>query len=59
MAYTLKPFYQHWKCQIGTSNVRIQVEKPVKLVNDLNGFKKKNKLDQPELIPELVASWWQ
>jgi len=29
----------------------------VKLVNDLNGYKKKNKLDLPGLSPELVSDW--
>ncbi len=33
------------------------VEKPGKLANDLNGFKKKNKLDLPGLSPETVAEW--
>jgi lysyl-tRNA synthetase class 2 len=33
------------------------VEKPGKLANDLNGFKKKNKLDLPGLSPELVGEW--
>ena len=32
-----------------------EVEKPGKLANDLNGFKKKNKLDLPELSPEVVG----
>ena len=36
-----------------------EVEKPGKLANDLNGFKKKNKLDLPGLSPETVASWIQ
>ncbi len=36
-----------------------EVEKPGKLSNDLNGFKKKNKLDLPGLSPETVASWIQ
>ncbi len=31
--------------------------KPGKLANDLNGFKKKNKLDLPGLSPETVAEW--
>ena len=34
-----------------------EVEKPGKLANDLNGNKKKNKLDLPGLSPELVAEW--
>ena len=34
-----------------------EVAKPGKLANDLNGFKKKNKLDLPGLSPETVASW--
>jgi lysyl-tRNA synthetase class 2 len=34
-----------------------EVEKPGKLANDLNGYKKKNKLDLPGLSPELVAEW--
>jgi lysyl-tRNA synthetase class 2 len=33
------------------------VEKPGKLANDLNGYKKKNKLDLPGLSPEVVAGW--
>ena len=33
------------------------VEKPGKLANDLNGYKKKNKLDLPGLSPETVAGW--
>ncbi|HKL66502.1 MAG TPA: amino acid--tRNA ligase-related protein, partial [Bacteroidales bacterium] len=33
------------------------VEKPGKLANDLNGYKKKNKLDLPGLSPEAVAEW--
>jgi lysyl-tRNA synthetase class 2 len=32
-----------------------EVEKPGKLANDLNGYKKKNKLDLPGLSPEAVA----
>ena len=34
-----------------------EVEKPGKLANDLNGYKKKNKLDLPGLRPEQVAGW--
>ncbi len=34
-----------------------QVEKPGKLANDLNGYKKKNKLDLPGLSPEMVVGW--
>ena len=34
-----------------------EVEKPGKLANDLNGFKKKNKLDLPGLSPEVVGGW--
>jgi lysyl-tRNA synthetase class 2 len=34
-----------------------EVEKPGKLANDLNGFKKKNKLDLPGLSPEVVGEW--
>jgi lysyl-tRNA synthetase class 2 len=34
-----------------------EVEKPGKLANDLNGFKKKNKLDLPGLSPEAVSTW--
>ena len=30
------------------------VEKPRKLVNDLNGYKKKNKLDLPGMIPKKI-----
>jgi len=33
------------------------VEKPGKLANDLNGYKKKNNLDLPGLSPEAVAAW--
>ena len=33
------------------------VEKPGKLANDLNGYKKKNKLDLSELSPEAVGEW--
>ncbi len=36
-----------------------EVENPGKLANDLNGYKKKNKLDLPGLSPELVAGWIQ
>jgi len=36
-----------------------EVEKPGKLANDLNGYKKKNKLDLPGLSPEQVAAWLQ
>ena len=34
-----------------------ELEKPGKLANDLNGYKKKNKLDLPGLSPETVAGW--
>jgi lysyl-tRNA synthetase class 2 len=34
-----------------------EVEKPGKLANDLNGYKKKNKLDLPGLSPEVVGEW--
>jgi lysyl-tRNA synthetase class 2 len=34
-----------------------EVEKPGKLANDLNGYKKKYKLDLPGLSPEVVARW--
>jgi lysyl-tRNA synthetase class 2 len=34
-----------------------EVDKPGKLANDLNGYKKKNKLDLPGLSPEAVAGW--
>ena len=33
------------------------VEKPGKLANDLNGYKKKNKLDLGGLSPEVVGGW--
>lgn len=33
------------------------VEKPGKLANDLNGYKKKNKLDLTGLNPEVVGEW--
>jgi lysyl-tRNA synthetase class 2 len=35
----------------------IEVEKPGKLANDLNGYKKKNKIDLPSLSPETVGEW--
>ena len=34
-----------------------EVEKPGKLAKDLNGYKKKNKLDLPGLSPEVVGGW--
>jgi hypothetical protein len=34
-----------------------ELEKPGKLANDLNGYKKKNKLDLPGLSPEIVGEW--
>ena len=34
-----------------------EVEKPGKLANDLNGYKKKNKLELPGLSPEVVGEW--
>ena len=34
-----------------------EVEKPGKLANELNGYKKKNKLDLPGLSPEVVGEW--
>ena len=34
-----------------------EVEKPGKLANDLNGYKKKKKLDLPGLSPKAVAGW--
>jgi lysyl-tRNA synthetase class 2 len=34
-----------------------EVEKPGKMANDLNGYKKKNKLDLPGLSPEAVGEW--
>jgi lysyl-tRNA synthetase class 2 len=34
-----------------------EVDKPGKLANDLNGYKKKNKLDLPGLSPEVVGEW--
>jgi hypothetical protein len=34
-----------------------EMEKPGKLANDLNGYKKKNKLDLPGLSPEIVGEW--
>jgi len=34
-----------------------EVEKPGKLANDLNGYKKKNKLDLKGLSPEDIAGW--
>ncbi len=35
----------------------VEVEKPGKLANDLNGFNKKNKLGLKGVSPEQVASW--
>ncbi len=40
-----------------TTDKHKEVEKPGKLANDLNGYKKKNKLDLPGLSPELVGEW--
>ena len=40
-----------------TINKLKAVEKPGKLANDLNGYKKKYKLDLPGLSPELVGEW--
>ena len=40
-----------------TINKLKEVEKPGKLANDLNGYKKKNKLDLPGLSPEIVGEW--
>jgi hypothetical protein len=34
-----------------------EVEKPGKLANDLNSYKKTNKLDLPGLSPEVVGEW--
>jgi hypothetical protein len=34
-----------------------ELEKPGKLANDLNGYKKKNKLDLPGLSPKVVGEW--
>ncbi|MBN1108878.1 MAG: lysine--tRNA ligase [Bacteroidales bacterium] len=34
-----------------------EVNKPGRLANDLNGYKKKNKLDLPGLSPEAVSEW--
>ena len=34
-----------------------EVEKPGKLANELNGYKKKNKLDLPGVSPEVVGEW--
>jgi lysyl-tRNA synthetase class 2 len=34
-----------------------EVEKPGRLANDLNGYKKKNKLNLPGLSPEIVGEW--
>lgn len=34
-----------------------EVEKPGKLANDLNGYKKKKKLELPGLSPEVVRAW--
>ncbi len=34
-----------------------EVEKPGKRANDLNGYKKKNKLDLPGLNLEIVGEW--
>jgi len=41
-----------------TSIEKLQaIEKPGKLANDLNGYKKKNKMDLPGLSPETVGEW--
>ena len=43
-----------------TSVAKLQeVEKPGKLANDLNGYKKKKKLDLPGLSPEALREWLQ
>lgn len=34
-----------------------ELDKPGKLANDLNGYKKNNKLDFPCLSPEQVEEW--
>ena len=34
-----------------------EVEKPGELANDLNGYKKKYKLDLPAWSPEMVSTW--
>jgi lysyl-tRNA synthetase class 2 len=34
-----------------------EVEKPGKLANELNGYKKKNKFDLPGVSPEVVGEW--
>jgi len=34
-----------------------KVDKPARLANELNGYRKKNKLDLPSLSPETVAGW--
>jgi hypothetical protein len=34
-----------------------ELENPGNLANDLNGYKKKNKLDLPSLSPEVVGEW--
>jgi len=48
----VKPHEQAVARLVGASN-------PGKLANDLNGYKKKNKLDLPGLSPEQVAEWLQ
>jgi len=35
----------------------LQAENPNKLANDLNGYRKKMKLDIPALNPDVVKSW--
>jgi lysyl-tRNA synthetase class 2 len=40
-----------------TLNKLKAVEKPGKLANDLNGYKKKNNLDLPGLSPEVSGEW--
>jgi hypothetical protein len=35
----------------------MEVEKPGRLANDLNGFNKKNKLGLAGLSPETVGTW--
>ena len=40
-----------------TIEKRKEVEKPGKLANELNGYKKKNKLDLPGVSPEVIGEW--
>ena len=45
--------------QLGYTTIEklMEVEKPGKLANDLNGYNKKNKLGLSGLSPEVVGEW--